>query len=81
MRKENSTHSYEIDFLIRHNGKLIPIEVKSSSVKSHASIDAFNQKYSKYIINKWIVSQKEIGTDSDINLWPLYCLPVLMEES
>ena len=34
-------HSYEIDFLLSKNSKLIPIEVKSSAYKTHASLDAF----------------------------------------
>ena len=40
-KKENSTHSYEIDFLLRKGNKLVPIEVKSSRVDSHISIDHY----------------------------------------
>ena len=47
--KEESTHSYEVDFLIQSGKKIVPIEVKSSSRKTHESIDAFSQKYAKFI--------------------------------
>ena len=39
-------HSYEIDFLLSKGSKLIPIEVKSSSYRTHASLDAFRKKFS-----------------------------------
>ncbi len=73
----NSTHSYEIDFLILHQCKLIPIEIKSSKVVPHKSIDIFGEKYSNDIYRKWIVSQQDIHHENDILFWPLYCLPVL----
>ena len=78
--KENSTHSYEIDFLILHNAKLIPIEVKSSAIRPHASLDEFGRIYSKHVFRMWIVSQQDIGKESEIRLWPLYCLPILVKE-
>lgn len=42
-KKKESTHSYEIDFLITSKNKVIPIEVKSSAVKNHESIDQFEK--------------------------------------
>lgn len=78
-RKDNSTHSYEIDFLVISKTKVMPIEVKSSRVRPHDSMDAFADKYSRYTGEKIIVSRKDIGKDGDIKLWPLYCLPALME--
>ena len=32
---------YEVDFIIKNNKHLIPIEVKSSTYKNHKSIDNF----------------------------------------
>lgn len=78
-RKQNSTHSYEIDFLVISKAKVVPIEVKSSRVKPHDSMDAFVKKYSRQIGEKMIVSGHDIGADGEIRLWPLYCLPALME--
>lgn len=64
--KENSTHYYEVDFLISQNNKVSIIEVKSSSTGIHASLNEFSKKYSKVIKNSYIVCQKDfekIGTN------------------
>lgn len=45
--KENSTRLYEMDFILSSNTKIIPLEVKSSKINSHNSIDAFKGRYSK----------------------------------
>ena len=42
---KDATHNYEIDFLIACGAKICPIEVKSSGYKSHASLDAFGEKF------------------------------------
>ncbi len=76
-RKENSTHSYEIDFLITRKDKVIPIEVKSSSVKKHESIDEFVRKYSKYVGERYLVSQKDVSSDGMLKLRPIYMVPFL----
>ena len=78
-KKENNSHAYEIDFLITNKTKIIPIEVKSSRVNPHHSLDAFIKKYSKVIYDKWILSQHDVGVLSDIKMWPIYCLPALLE--
>ena len=46
---KDDTHNYEIDFLLSRDDKLMPIEVKSSGYKTHASLDAFCKKYSSRI--------------------------------
>ena len=79
-KKNDSTHSYEIDFLMPDNTKIIPIEVKSSRISSHESLDVFSKKYSKKISEKWIISQHDIGEKDGIRLWPVYCLPVLINK-
>ena len=78
-RQDNNSHSYEIDFLITNKTKIIPIEVKSSRIKSHLSLDVFIKKYSKSIYDKWILSQHDVYKFSDIKIWPIYCLPALLE--
>ena len=45
---------YEVDFLIKQNGKTAPIEVKSANAKEHSSLDYFAKKHKK-AINKPIV--------------------------
>ena len=47
--KPNSTHYYEVDFLLQDGIKISPFEVKSSARKNHESIDAFCKKYAKKV--------------------------------
>ena len=76
-KKENSTHSYEIDFLVTRKNKVIPIEVKSSSVKKHESMDEFVRKYSKCVGERYLVSQKDVSSDGMLKLRPIYMVPFL----
>ncbi|SET84535.1 hypothetical protein SAMN04487771_105215 [[Clostridium] aminophilum] len=78
--KENSTHSYEVDFLLQDKTKLLPLEVKSSAIKKHESIDAFCKKYSKYVSRSILLSQKDVGKDNNLKLKPIYMLPFIIEE-
>ena len=78
--KENSTHYYEVDFLLQDKAKLLPLEVKSSATKKHESIDAFCVKYSKYVSQEILLSQKDVGQDNNLKLKPIYMLPFIMEE-
>ena len=79
-RKENSTHSYEIDFLVAKQTKIVPIEIKSSATKKHNSIDNFRSKYSKYITEAYLFSQKDVGSDKELKLKPIYMLPLVLED-
>ena len=78
-RKENSTHSNEIDFLIRSKNKIIPIEVKSSATKSHISMDEFCKKYSHEVGRRFLFSQKDFSKDGMLELKPIYAVPFLLE--
>ncbi|SEQ55200.1 ATP-binding protein [Butyrivibrio sp. TB] len=79
-KKENSTHSYEVDFIVQKDTKIVPIEVKSSASKKHDSIDAFSKKYSKYVAEMYLFSQKDVGHDNELKLRPIYMLPFILEE-
>ena len=70
--KENSTHNYEIDFLIAKNNKVCPIEVKSSGYKTHASLDAFASKFSSKIGQKYLIYTKDLRKEKDIIYLPIY---------
>ncbi len=72
---EKSHHNYEIDFLISKKNKICPIEVKSSTYKSHTSIDAFSLKYSSRISEKYLLHTKDYSKDKD-----LICLPIYMAQ-
>lgn len=73
--KKDSTHYYEVDFLISEGNKIKVFEVKSSGTGKHESISEFNKKYSKYILRSYLLSQKDIGKDGALFLKPLYLAP------
>ena len=78
--KEGSTHSFEVDFLITSRGKVIPIEVKSSAVKNHKSIDSFAIKYSKQVGERFLLSQKDVGKIGTLKLKPIYMILFLLKD-
>lgn len=65
-------HYGEIDFLVSRGNKICPIEVKSSSYKTHASLDAFCKKYSSRIGNRYLVYTKDLDNDGQTLLVPTY---------
>lgn len=69
---EKSRHNFEIDFLLARNNKVCPIEIKSSGYKTHASLNAFSEKYSSRILNKYLVYTKDLGKDKDVFSVPVY---------
>lgn len=74
---EKSRHNYEIDFLIARKNKICPIEVKSSGYRTHASLDAFCEKYSSRILQKYLIYTKDYGKDADIICLPIYMTPFI----
>ncbi len=66
------THSYEVDFLLSRGTKLHPIEVKSSGYNSHASLDAFCEKYSSIIDKRYLIYTKDLKHDGQTLLLPVY---------
>lgn len=71
--KDKSTHNYEIDFLIARKNKVCPIEVKSSGYKTHSSIDAFINKFSGKIGQKYLIYTKDLRKEGE-----LLCIPIYM---
>lgn len=67
---DNGKHNYEIDFIISRGGKICPIEVKSSGYNTHASLDAFKQKFSSRILWNYLIYNKDLRRDGDIILIP-----------
>ena len=74
---KDATHSYELDFLLSRGSKLHPIEVKSSGYKTHASLDAFCQKFSHIIGNRYLIYTKDLQKDKETLLLPVYLTPFL----
>ena len=69
---ENSNHNYEIDFLLSRGSKIWPIEVKSSGYKTHASLDAFCQKFSERISKRYLIYTKDLKKDEATTLLPVF---------
>lgn len=76
-KSETSNHNYEIDFLISRKNKICPIEVKSSAYNKHKSLDIFTEKFSQYILNRYIIYTKEFRKDKDIFCLPVYLTPFI----
>jgi predicted AAA+ superfamily ATPase len=74
---KDSTHNYEIDFLLSRGAKLNPIEVKSSGYNAHASLDAFCEKYSNVVDNRYLIYTKDLKKDAQTLLLPVYMTPLL----
>ena len=76
--KMGSTHYYEVDFLVSEGSKVNVFEVKSSGTGKHESIDEFSAKYSKYVKETYLLSQKDVGKDGPLLMKPIYLLPFLV---
>ena len=77
--RNGGTHSHEIDFLVVRNGKVIPIEIKSSQIRNHKSIDEFSMTYSKHVGEPYIFSKKDFSKDGVLQYVPIYLMPFTME--
>lgn len=75
--QKDSTHNYEIDFLLSRGAKLHPIEVKSSGYNAHASLDAFCEKYANVIDKRYLIYTKDLKKDLETLLLPVYMTPLL----
>ena len=63
---------YEIDFLVKINGDIIPIEVKSGRRVTSKSLNEYIKKYDpKYAIR---ISSKNFGLENNIKSVPLYAV-------
>ena len=68
----NDKGTAEIDFIVTKEGKIIPIEVKSSNNTHSKSLDTYIKKYkSEYSIR---ISTKNFGFENNIKSVPLYAV-------
>ena len=79
-KTNTSTHSYEVDFLLTDNNKLVPIEVKSSNINNHKSINEFKNKYKDKVSRSILFSFSDISNDDTLELKPLYLGSVIVSE-
>lgn len=74
--KENK-RKFEIDFLISRKNKICPLEIKSSGYKTHASLDAFIEKYHSRILSSYVIYTKDTKKENNIQYLPVYMVPFL----
>ena len=77
IRDDASRRSMEIDFLIRRGRKISPLEVKSSALDRHASLDWFAEKYRERLGERYIVCTKDYEEKAGVILLPVYMVPFL----
>lgn len=63
--------NYEVDFLISEKSKIVPIEVKSSGYKTHASLDAFVRKFSSRISRGILLYTKDYQRNGMLEYVPI----------
>lgn len=70
--KKGANRNYEIDFVVSDGKKISPVEVKSSGYKTHASLDAFGEKYASRIGRRFLAYTKDLRQDGDVTCMPTY---------
>ena len=68
----DNNHNYEIDFLLSRGNKLCPIEVKSSGYKTHKSLDAFCEKFSSRVGERYLIYTKDFVKNGETTCLPAY---------
>ena len=72
--KSDKAKKYEIDFVIKNNKHIIPLEVKSSAFKNHKSLDNFYKKFKIKRDKSIIVYTKNYKVEDGITYIPIYML-------
>lgn len=70
--RETHRNEIEIDFLIRMDGAVTPIEVKSGKYRSHASLDKFSTKFADRIGERIILYTKDVAERDGVIHLPIY---------
>ena len=68
---ESGKHNYEVDFILSRGAKIWPLEVKSSGYKTHASLDAFCEKFSDRVSERFLVYTKDLRKEGATTLLPV----------
>ena len=74
---ESKRTTMEIDFLIRENNKVIPIEIKSGASKSIISLQKFKEKFGNRIGDGIVLHHGEIKREKGFIFLPYYMSAVL----
>ena len=73
----NRDNMMEVDFLIRRNKKISPLEVKSSVYTSHSSLGKFKRKFASAIGESYILYPKDVMVRDGVIHLPLYMAMLL----
>ena len=76
---KKSNRNYEIDFLLSKKDKICPMEIKSSGYKTYKSLDAFSEKYSHRILDKYLVYTKDLRAEQELTMIPMYMVPFIQK--
>ena len=71
LEENNKKKKYEVDFLIKQNGKTTPIEVKSGKANYHPSLDLFIKRYKDRINKPIILTKGDLQETDDYLYLPL----------
>lgn len=63
---------YEVDFLLVRGRYVCPIEVKSSSYRTHKSLDMFLDKYRAKCPERYVLYTKDLQREGELTYLPLY---------
>lgn len=76
--QKDEKHYYEVDFLLSRGHKICPVEVKSSGYnKTHASLDAFCDKFSERVLWRYLISANDYAKDHEVQFIPFYMVSFL----
>ena len=75
--KNNRANNMEIDFLIKRGRKISPVEVKSSSYKTHSSLNKFMDKFDTRLGDRFILYGKDYMEKDGVIHYPLYMAGLL----
>ncbi|MDE6369766.1 MAG: AAA family ATPase [Muribaculaceae bacterium] len=68
---------YEIDFLTVKGTKVNPLEVKSSSYRTHKSLDVFRERYSSIVGCPTVIYTKDLRWENGVLYIPVYMAGLL----
>lgn len=64
--------TYEVDFVVVRDGKVCPVEVKSSGYRAHKSLDVFFEKYDVKAQERYVLYTKDLMRDGAVVYLPMY---------
>lgn len=75
-REEGNTRKrakkYEIDFMLVRGKRVCPIEAKSSSYRTHKSLDMFFEKYDVKSNERYVLYTRDLQCEDGVTYLPLY---------